>query len=102
MSTSTGDLAVKNVQVKIAPEEHERLDSAAKIAGLSLQSYCRRLIQRSLESQPKYIGHESEHEMLEFVLQNDPKAAEWITGNLAMFKEAIQSRILNEKRRKAG
>jgi len=41
------------------------------------------------------------HDLLQLILDQDEKAAEWIMGNLRMFAEAIRSRSKPGGRRKA-
>ncbi len=52
---------------------------------------------------PGQVGqHKEAHELLEFILENDRQAADWINGNLKMFAEAIHARQGVRPKRKAG
>lgn len=48
--------------------------------------------QNKSESSYPYPRHREMHDMLEYILANDKKAADWISGNLRMFAEALEGR----------
>jgi len=54
--------------------------------------------QRVAEAYPYASANRDQHDLLEFVLNNDPKAAAWISGNLLIFSEALRSRPPQRKR----
>lgn len=85
-------LGVRHVQVRLTEEEHAKLSDQARQAGLKLQPYLRHLISAAPDAQHQYVKHSRQHAMLEYVLEHDKQAGDWITGNLHMFVEAIRSR----------
>jgi len=97
------DLGVKYLGVRLAPEEHEALQSKAKAAGVSLQQYVRELVTRQLDEkqQPLYPKTREWHDLLEYVLQNDKKAAESLKVSLRLMVEAIESRKGRTRARRA-
>jgi len=95
-------LGIRHAQVRLTEEEYSKLERDAKDAGMKLQAYLRHLITASPTPVDQFAAHAEQHEMLELVLRSDRAAADWITGNLKMFNEAIESRQEAQKRRKAG
>jgi hypothetical protein len=99
---SANSLGIRHVQVRLTDEEYAKLEQNARSAGMKLQAYLRHLVTAAPSRVDRYASHPDQHEMLELVLRSDRAAADWITGNLKMFTEAIESRQDSQKRRKAG
>ena len=99
------NLGTRYLQVRLASEEYELLQERAKGAGLSLQRYVRNLLVQHLEGEPAkppYARTRKNHELLEYILQNDKKAAESIKTSLRLIAEAIEARQKPTRARRAG
>lgn len=108
MAESTENLGQTTQTVKLDSKYFfERVKvRMAQLKKRSFSAYAEALIAADLSegiAQPKnevaaqapaypYPRHRDVHEMLEYILLNDKKAADWITGNLKMFAEALRLR----------
>ena len=98
------DLGTRHLQVRMTGAEYKQLQARAKEAGLSLQRYVRNLLTQHLKGdapKPLYVKTRKNHELLEFILENDPKAADCLKTNLRLMAEAIESREKPARARRA-
>lgn len=100
----------KKFSLYLEPGLHRGAKVKAAQTGVTLNEVIRAFLERWLSGQEDVVAsppaggprNPEAHQLLDFILEHDPKAGEWIIGNLKMFAEAIRSRKARAERRKAG